>query len=77
MTPASVTGRICEAIKGRIAAGLYGPGARLPSTRALAVEWGVSRTTVTVAMTPAGASTAMSKSGRPKWRANSLTSGAS
>ncbi len=49
MTPASVTGRICEAIKGRIAAGLYGPGARLPSTRALAVEWGVSRTTVTAA----------------------------
>src|SRR6187397_2838190 len=45
----SVTGRICEAIKGRIAAGLYGPGARLPSTRALAAEWGVSRTTVTAA----------------------------
>ena len=45
----SITGRICDAIKGRIAAGLYGPGARLPSSRALAAEWGVSRTTVTAA----------------------------
>ena len=49
MRPSSVTGRICEAIKSRIAAGLYGPGARLPSTRALAADWGVSRTTVTAA----------------------------
>ncbi|MGD9508098.1 MAG: PLP-dependent aminotransferase family protein [Geminicoccaceae bacterium] len=49
MTTGSVTRRICEAIKGRIVAGLYGPGARLPSTRALAAEWGVSRTTVTAA----------------------------
>ena len=49
MTRDTVTGRICEAIRGRIAAGLYGPGARLPSTRALAAEWGVSRTTVTAA----------------------------
>jgi GntR family transcriptional regulator/MocR family aminotransferase len=45
---ARVTQRICEAIKGQIAAGLLGPGARLPSTRSLAAEWGVSRTTVTV-----------------------------
>jgi GntR family transcriptional regulator/MocR family aminotransferase len=44
-----VTQRICEAIKGRIASGLLGPGARLPSTRSLATEWGVSRTTVTAA----------------------------
>ncbi|MBL6456254.1 PLP-dependent aminotransferase family protein [Belnapia sp. T6] len=46
---ARVTWRIGEAIKGRIASGLLGPGARLPSTRALAAEWGVSRTTVTAA----------------------------
>jgi GntR family transcriptional regulator/MocR family aminotransferase len=46
---ARVRQRICEAIKGQIASGLLGPGARLPSTRALAAEWGVSRTTVTAA----------------------------
>src|SRR5918993_2175417 len=46
---ARVTQRICEAIKGQIASGLLGPGARLPSTRSLATEWGVSRTTVTAA----------------------------
>ena len=46
---ARVTQRICEAIKGQIASGLLGPGARLPSTRSLAGEWGVSRTTVTAA----------------------------
>jgi GntR family transcriptional regulator/MocR family aminotransferase len=46
---ARVTQRICEAIKGQIASGLLGPGARLPSTRTLAAEWGVSRTTVTAA----------------------------
>jgi GntR family transcriptional regulator/MocR family aminotransferase len=44
-----VTQQIGEAIKGQIASGLLGPGARLPSTRALATEWGVSRTTVTAA----------------------------
>lgn len=44
-----VTRKICEAIKGQIAAGVLGPGALLPSTRALAAEWGVSRTTVTAA----------------------------
>jgi GntR family transcriptional regulator/MocR family aminotransferase len=41
----TVTRRICEAIKDQIASGLLGPGAHLPSTRSLAVEWGVSRTT--------------------------------
>ena len=53
MTPdapaARITQRICEAIKDQIASGRLGPGARLPSTRALAAEWGVSRTTVTAA----------------------------
>jgi GntR family transcriptional regulator/MocR family aminotransferase len=44
-----ITQRIGEAIKGQIASGLLGPGARLPSTRSLAAEWGVSRTTVTSA----------------------------
>jgi GntR family transcriptional regulator/MocR family aminotransferase len=46
---AKVTQRICEAIKDQIASGLLSPGAQLPSTRALAAEWGVSRTTVTAA----------------------------
>src|SRR5919199_3482738 len=45
----TVAGRICEAIKSQIRSGMYGPGARLPSTRAFAAEWGVSRTTVTAA----------------------------
>ena len=44
-----ITRRICEAIKGQIGTGLLSPGARLPSTRSLAAEWGVSRTTVTAA----------------------------
>ena len=47
--PERITQRICEAIKGQIASGLLGPGARLPSTRSLAAEWGISRTTVTSA----------------------------
>src|SRR3712207_5711411 len=47
--PERITQRICEVIKGQIASGLLGPGARLPSTRSLAAEWGVSRTTVTAA----------------------------
>ena len=47
--PARITQRICEAIKGQIASGRLAPGARIPSTRALALEWGVSRTTVTAA----------------------------
>jgi len=44
-----ITRRIGEAIKGQITSGLLGPGAKLPSTRSLAAEWGVSRTTVTLA----------------------------
>jgi GntR family transcriptional regulator/MocR family aminotransferase len=47
--PARITRRICEAVKDQIASGRLGPGARLPSTRSLAAEWGVSRTTVTAA----------------------------
>jgi GntR family transcriptional regulator/MocR family aminotransferase len=45
----TITRRICEEIKDGIRRGRYGPGARLPSTRTLAAEWGVSRTTVTAA----------------------------
>lgn len=41
--------RISEAIKRQIASGVLGAGAALPSTRSLAAEWGVSRTTVTAA----------------------------
>lgn len=41
--------RIGADLKAQIAAGLYPPGAALPSTRALAAELGVSRTTVTAA----------------------------
>lgn len=47
--PAGTTRRICDAIKAQVASGRLGPGARLPSTRSLAAEWGVSRTTVTAA----------------------------
>lgn len=45
----TVACRICEAIKAQIADGIYPPGSRLPSSRALAAELGVSRTTVTAA----------------------------
>ncbi len=44
-----VARRIIAAIKQRIHGGEYRPGDRLPSSRALALEWGVSRTTVTAA----------------------------
>ena len=44
-----VARRIIAAIKQRIHGGEYRPGDRLPSSRALAIEWGVSRTTVTAA----------------------------
>lgn len=40
---------IVEAIKAQIHEGALQPGGRVPSTRALAAEWGVSRTTVTAA----------------------------
>lgn len=45
----TVVCQICEAIKAQIAEGVYRPGSRLPSSRALAAELGVSRTTVTAA----------------------------
>ncbi len=48
-TPERVTHKISETIKTQIASGLLAPGAQLPSTRSLAAEWGVSRTTVTAA----------------------------
>lgn len=41
--------RVVATIKQAIATGTYAPGASLPSTRALAAEWGLSRTTVTAA----------------------------
>lgn len=47
--PHRLTRRIVDSIKDRIAAGLLRPRDRLPSTRSLAAEWGVSRTTVTAA----------------------------
>jgi GntR family transcriptional regulator/MocR family aminotransferase len=45
----TVVSRISEAIKAQIAEGVYRPGSRLPSSRALAADLGVSRTTVTSA----------------------------
>lgn len=45
----STAREIGEAIKVQIKSGAYAPGTRLPSTRAFATEWGVSRTTVTAA----------------------------
>lgn len=48
-TRGRLTRRIVDAIKDQIAAGRLRPGDALPSTRALAVAWGASRTTVTVA----------------------------
>lgn len=41
--------RICDSLKGQVHDGTYRPGDRLPSTRALAAELGVSRGTVTAA----------------------------
>lgn len=41
--------RVVAAIKREIAGGVHAPGSRLPSTRAFAAEWGLSRTTVTAA----------------------------
>ena len=48
-TPKGVAQSICRAVKDWIASGQFIPGAALPSTRSLAAEWGVSRTTVTAA----------------------------
>jgi GntR family transcriptional regulator/MocR family aminotransferase len=47
--PMPVARQIIEALKAQIAGGAYAAGDRLPSTRALAAELGVSRTTVTAA----------------------------
>lgn len=44
-----VSQQIYDSIKAQIAEGLYGAGKSLPSTRSLATELGVSRTTVTAA----------------------------
>ncbi|CAN7491169.1 PLP-dependent aminotransferase family protein [Phenylobacterium sp. LjRoot225] len=41
--------RIYEALKGQIEAGVYAPGSAMPSTRMLAAELGVARSTVTAA----------------------------
>ncbi len=41
--------QICSNLRAQIMDGLYAPGAALPSSRALAAELGVSRTTVTAA----------------------------
>jgi GntR family transcriptional regulator/MocR family aminotransferase len=46
---ARVTQKICDAITDQIASGVLAPGAQVPSTRSLAAEWGVSRTSVTAA----------------------------
>lgn len=45
----SLAEQICKSIEARILAGTYGPGERLPSTRQLAHEIGVSRSTVSEA----------------------------
>lgn len=45
----TIASRIVHAIRTQIADGVYPPGARLPSSRALAADLGVSRTTVTAA----------------------------
>ncbi|WP_424630211.1 PLP-dependent aminotransferase family protein [Bradyrhizobium sp. SYSU BS000235] len=45
----SPSAQICSNLRTQITKGLYAPGAALPSSRALAAELGVSRTTVTAA----------------------------
>jgi GntR family transcriptional regulator/MocR family aminotransferase len=47
--PSRMAARICQAIRDQVANGALAPGARVPSTRMLAAEWGVSRTTATAA----------------------------
>jgi GntR family transcriptional regulator/MocR family aminotransferase len=65
---ATLTEKICDAIKGQIASGIYRPGAALPSSRSLADELGVSRSTVTVAFEQLAAEgyLEMSQGSRPK-----------
>lgn len=48
-TDRSPGAQICHDLRARITEGLYAPGAALPSSRALATELGVSRTTITAA----------------------------
>jgi GntR family transcriptional regulator/MocR family aminotransferase len=64
----TLTEKICEAIKGQIASGIYIPGSSLPSSRALAADLGVSRSTVTVAFEQLAAEgyIEMSQGSRPK-----------
>lgn len=45
--PARTGRRLYEQLRAQIAGGGLAPGAALPSTRTLALEWGISRTTVT------------------------------
>ncbi len=47
-SPRGLGGALYDELRARIADGTYGPGATLPSTRALAAERGVSRATVTL-----------------------------
>jgi GntR family transcriptional regulator/MocR family aminotransferase len=47
--PTHLQEQICRALRGAIAAGVLAPGTRLPSSRALADELGVSRTTTVAA----------------------------
>ncbi|MDQ1079664.1 PLP-dependent aminotransferase family protein [Pseudoroseomonas cervicalis] len=47
--PSGVIQRLCQTIRARIAAGQLAPGDALPSSRALAAEWGIARGTVTAA----------------------------
>jgi GntR family transcriptional regulator/MocR family aminotransferase len=64
----TLSGKICDAIKGQIASGIYLPGSTLPSSRALAEELGVSRSTVTVAFEQLAAEgyVEMSQGSRPR-----------
>ena len=47
--PTGAGQRLCQQLRARIAAGTLASGARLPATRALAADPGLSRTTVTAA----------------------------
>jgi GntR family transcriptional regulator / MocR family aminotransferase len=49
-SPEFLQGQICAGLRQAVSAGLLAPGARLPSTRALATELDVSRTTVVAAL---------------------------
>jgi hypothetical protein len=60
----TVVARICDAIKAQIAKSVYPPGSRLPSSRFLAAELGVSRTTVTAAYDQLAAEGYLDKTGR-------------